>query len=45
MSLENLPVENRSEFNVTSASTLHHLIAVGVTCVALWGAIAATIGA
>ncbi|MEM9277543.1 MAG: hypothetical protein AAGA76_03125 [Pseudomonadota bacterium] len=43
MPLENLSVENRSEFNLTSASTLHHLIAVVVTCTALWGIIAATI--
>ena len=45
MSLENLSVEKRPEFNLTSTSTLHHLIAVAAACAVLWSIIVATIGA
>ncbi len=44
MSLQSLPAKNRSEFNLTSASTLDHLIAVGIACAGLWAIIAATFG-
>ncbi|MEM8650393.1 MAG: hypothetical protein AAGF54_07685 [Pseudomonadota bacterium] len=45
MSLEPIRAENRPELNLTSASTLKHLIGVGLTCAVLWMIIAATIGA
>jgi len=38
------PAKSRSEFNLTSVSTLHHLIAVGVACAGLWTIIIATFG-
>ncbi|MGB0681477.1 MAG: hypothetical protein ACPGOV_02160 [Magnetovibrionaceae bacterium] len=37
-------VENRPEFNLTSASTLHHLIAVALACAGLWTLIMVTVG-
>lgn len=43
MSLQDTPAESRTEFNLTSASTLYHLIAVGIACAGLWAIIAATI--
>ncbi len=39
------PAESRTEYNLTSASTLHHLIAVGLACAGLWILIVATLGA
>ena len=33
-----------SEFNLTTASTLNHLIVVGVACMGLWAMIIATVG-
>lgn len=33
-----------SEFNLTTASTLNHLIIVGVACVGLWAIIIASFG-
>ena len=44
MSLKELTAKIRPEFDLTAASTLNHLIAVAVTCMLLWGVIAATIG-
>ncbi|MEM7216003.1 MAG: hypothetical protein AAF423_10710 [Pseudomonadota bacterium] len=44
MSLENMPVEKRPDFNLTTVSTLHHLFAAAVTCALLWVIIAVTIG-
>lgn len=45
MPSHNAAVESRAEFNLTSVSTLHHLIAVGVACAGLWTIIVATFGA
>ena len=45
MSVQDLPAETYREFNFTAASTLHHLIVVGVACAGLWSIIVATIGA
>ncbi|WP_299618579.1 hypothetical protein [Pelagibius sp.] len=39
-----LPAKRRSEFNLTTASTLDHLIAVSVACAGLWTIIIATFG-
>lgn len=36
--------KNRAEFNLTSASTLDHLIVVGLACAGLWSIIIATFG-
>lgn len=44
MSLQALPAKSRSEFNLTSASTLDHLIVVGLACVGLWTIIVVTFG-
>ncbi len=44
MSLQGLPAKSRPEFNLTAASTLHHLIAVALACSALWTIIVATLG-
>ena len=45
MSLENLPVEKRPDFDLTTSSTWYHLIGVGITCLVLWSVIIATISA
>ncbi|MGB0695042.1 MAG: hypothetical protein ACPGOY_05295 [Rhodospirillaceae bacterium] len=34
----------RPEFNLTAASTLHHVIGAGIACAGIWALIAATIG-
>ncbi len=39
-----IPAESHREFNLTSASTLDHLIVVGVACAGLWTIIIATFG-
>ena len=44
MPSHDVPAVRRSEFNFTTFSTLHHLIAVGVVCAGLWAIIAATFG-
>lgn len=44
MPSQDLSADRRTEFNLTTASTLHHLIAVGVACTGLWTIIVATIG-
>jgi len=44
MPSQDIPADHRTEFNLTTASTLHHLIAVGVACAGLWVIIVATIG-
>ena len=44
MPLKEMTEKIRPEFNLTTASTLHHLIAVAATCALLWSIIAATIG-
>lgn len=36
--------KSRSEFNLTTASTLNHLIVVAVACAGLWAMIIATFG-
>ena len=38
------PAKRRTEFNLTTASTLDHLIAVSVACAGLWTIIIATFG-
>ena len=43
MSLKEMTEKIRPEFNLTTASTLHHLIAVAAICALLWSAIAVTI--
>lgn len=40
-----LPASGRSEFNLTAASTLDHLLIVGLACAGLWMIIAVTFGA
>ena len=40
-----LPPNGRIEFNLTAASTLDHLIVVGLACAGLWTIIIATFGA
>jgi|TARA_Y100001934_G_scaffold39335_1_gene46287 hypothetical protein len=37
--------DGRTGFNLTTASTLHHLIFAGVTCAGLWTIIIAAFGA
>ena len=44
MSARALPAKSRSEFSLTSASTLHHLIVAGLGCAGLWTIIIATFG-
>ena len=44
MPSQDVPVVRRSEFNFTTFSTLHHLIAVGVACAGLWAMIGASFG-
>lgn len=39
-----LPAKSHSEFNLTSASTLDHLIVVSLACAGLWTMIVATFG-
>lgn len=39
-----LAAESRTEFNLTTASTLQHLMAVGVACAGLWTIIVAILG-
>ena len=38
------PAEYRTEFNLTTASTLDHLIVVSFACAGLWAIIIATFG-
>ena len=38
------PAKSRSEFNLTTASTLDHLIVVSLACAGLWTIIIATFG-
>ncbi|MDJ0614754.1 MAG: hypothetical protein QNJ29_13890 [Rhizobiaceae bacterium] len=44
MSMENMPVEKRLGFNITSVSIFKQLLGAGTLCSLLWVAIAATIG-
>ena len=44
MPSQDMPAGRRIEFNLTTASTLHHLIAVGFACAGLWTIIVATFG-
>jgi len=44
MPSQDVPAVRRSEFNFTTFSKLHCLIAVGVACTGLWAIIAATFG-
>ncbi|MEP0942806.1 MAG: hypothetical protein ABJH63_01440 [Rhizobiaceae bacterium] len=44
MLLKEMTEKFRPEFNLTTASTFHHLIAVAATCALLWSVIVATIG-
>lgn len=39
-----LPAKRRPEFNLTTASTLDHLIVVSLACAGLWAMIIATFG-
>lgn len=39
-----LPARSRAEFNLTTASTLDHLIVVSLACAGLWAIIIATFG-
>ncbi len=39
-----LSAKGRTEFNLTTASTLDHLIAVSIACAGLWTVIIATFG-
>ena len=39
-----LPAKSRTEFNLTTASTLDHLIVVSLACAGLWALIIATFG-
>ena len=44
MSSQAEPAKSRSEFNLTTASTLDHLIIVSLACAGLWAMIIATFG-
>ena len=44
MSPQVLPDKNRAEFNLTTASTLDHLIVVSLASAGLWTIIIATFG-
>ena len=43
MSLKNISARDRSEFNLITVSTLHHLLVAGFTCAMLWAVIGFTI--
>ena len=43
MSTQDVPTQSTAEFDLTLASTLHHLIAVSVACAGLWSIIVATL--
>ncbi|MDD9915840.1 MAG: hypothetical protein OXR03_02825 [Rhodospirillaceae bacterium] len=40
-----VPADGQTGFNLTTASTLNHLIFAGVTCAGLWTIIIAAFGA
>lgn len=44
MNSKGLPNQSLAKFDLTAASTLHHLIVVGVACVALWLITVAALG-
>ena len=41
---QTLPANSRTEFNLTSASTRDHLIAVSLACAGIWTIIIVTFG-